>query len=108
MENTGIGAGKLVEENRRLAQELKQRTFELSIIYDLSNSISYTLDYDSFLRLIMESLNKSIDYDLSTFLIILEEEHKAKMVIRVAHPISKDIVEGVKCNVMTALGGLRS
>jgi len=98
---------KLTEENKRLTQELKQRLFELSILYEISNSISYTLDYDDFLKFIMDSLYKILDYDLCTSLIILEREKKTKMVIRVAHPTKREIVEDVKRKVISALAGLR-
>jgi len=98
---------KLSEENRRLSQELKQRLFELSILYDISNSISYTLNYDDFLRLVMDSLHRIIDYDLCTSLLILGEEKKMKMVMRIAHPVKRELVEEVKAKVIKALGGLR-
>ena len=77
---------KLKEENKRLSQELKQKLFELSIFYDISNSISYTLDYDGFLRLIMESLYKIIDYDLCIYLLVLENEKKIKMTASIVKP----------------------
>jgi signal transduction histidine kinase len=99
--------GQLKEENQRLSQELKQRLFELSILYDISNSISYTLDYDDFLRLIMDSLHKIIDYNICTSLIILEEEKKAKMDIRVTHSVNREVVEEVKHKVINALSSLR-
>lgn len=98
---------KLSAENRRLSQELKQRLFELSILYDISNSISYTLDYDDFLQLVMDSLHRIIDYDLCTSLIVLAEEKKTKMVMRIAHPIKRMIVEETKAKVVRALNTLR-
>ncbi|MCM8800536.1 MAG: ATP-binding protein [Candidatus Omnitrophica bacterium] len=98
----------LVEENKRLAQELKQRLFELSILYDITNSISYTLNYDDFLRIIMNSLNKFLDYDICTSLIILEEEKKAKMCIHIAHSLPIRIVEEIKRKVINTLRSLRA
>jgi len=99
-------AERLRLENSRLTQELKQRLFELSILYDISNSISYTLDYDDFLALVMDSLHRIIDYDLCTSLIILEEEKKAKMVMRIAHPLKREIIEEVKAKTIKALSSL--
>lgn len=96
-------AQKLEEENQRLRKELKQRNFELSILNEISSSISYTLDYDDFLRLLMESLNKIIDYDICTSLIILEEGKKAKMVMRVMQPVERQVIEDVKQKVIDAL-----
>src|SRR4030042_1200086 len=97
---------KLKEENQRLSQELKQRLFELSILYEISQSISYTLDYDDFLRLMMDSLHRIIDYDICTSLIILEEGKKAKIVMRIAHPVTRRIVEDTKRKVIGALSAL--
>lgn len=96
----------LKEENHRLSQELRQRLFELSILYEISASISYTLDYDDFLRLIMDSLHKIIDYDICTSLIILEEGKKARMVMRIAHPAGRQVVENIKRKVTDALNSL--
>lgn len=98
---------KLKEENQRISQELKQRLFELSILYDITNSISYTLNYDDFLRLIMDSLHKIVDYDICTSLIVLEEEKKAKMLMRIAHPINRRVAEEVNNRVVDALSSLR-
>jgi signal transduction histidine kinase len=98
---------RLKEENRRLSQELKQRLFELSILYDISNSISYTLDYDNFLHLVMDSLHRLVDYDLCISLIALEDQKKAKMIIRLAHPLRREIVEEAKGKVIKVLGSLR-
>ncbi len=98
----------LKEEVAQLSRELKQRNFELSILYDISNGISYTLSYDDVLQLIMASLNKIIDYDICVSLIILEleEEKKARMVIHIPHALSRKIVEEVKARVIRALNGL--
>jgi signal transduction histidine kinase len=98
---------KLREENKRLVYELKQKLFELSILYDISNSISYTLDYDGFLRLIMESLYKIIDYDLCVYLLFLENENKVKMAVSIAHPVPERVLAGLKTKIVSALSSLR-
>jgi signal transduction histidine kinase len=98
---------KLREENQRLSQELKQKLFELSILYEISTGSSYNLDYDDFLRLVMESLHKIIDYDICTYLLILEEGKKAKMVMRLAHPAERLVVENIQHKVVDALSSLR-
>ncbi len=98
---------KLKEENKRLSQELKQRLFELSILYDISNSISYTLDYDAFLSLIMESLYKIIDYDLCVYLLVLENGKKIKMSASAAHPASQKALLRLKTKIVSTLSSLR-
>src|SRR3989338_2928583 len=96
----------LKEENQRLRGELNDRIFELSILYDISNSISYTLNYDDFMKIMADSLNRIIDYDLCSSLLILDGE-KARMIIRAAHPVKRDIFEEVKNNVIGSLNSLR-
>lgn len=96
----------LKEENQRLRAELNDRIFELSILYDISNSISYTLNYDDFVKIIADSLNRIIDYDLCSSLLAFEGE-KARMIIRAAHPVKRDILNDVKSNVISSLNSLR-
>lgn len=98
---------ELRKENQRILQELKQRNFELAMFYEISNSIGYGLNYDEFLRLLMDSLHKIIDYDICTSLIVFEETGKAKMVMRVAHPLKKEIAEGAKRKVLETLNNFR-
>lgn len=96
----------LKEENQRLRDELNDRIFELSILYDISNSISYTLNYEDFLKIMADSLHRIIDYDLCSSLLTLDGE-KARMIIRAAHPVKRDIFEEVKHNVISSLNSLR-
>ncbi|MDP2928275.1 MAG: ATP-binding protein [Candidatus Omnitrophota bacterium] len=97
----------LREENEKLSQELKQRLFELSVLYDISNSISYTLDYDIIMRFIMDSLHKILDYDLCLSLIVLEQEKKAKMAIRIAHKVNRLVVQEAKRRAIEVLASFR-
>lgn len=93
-------------ENERLTRELNQRAFELSILYDITDRIGYTLDFDSFLQLVMDSLYKIIDYDICTSLIILREEKKAQMKMHLANPVNKATVEEIKASVISVFASL--
>src|SRR3989338_689940 len=79
----------LREDNARLSRELKQRSFELSVLYEITGSISYTLNYDDFLRIIVQSIHKLINYDICTSLIIQPGEKASRMVIYAAYPLSR-------------------
>jgi signal transduction histidine kinase len=107
MSETAAELARLKDENNRLTQELKQKLFELSILYEISNSISYTLDYESFLCLIMESLNEIIDYDLCAYLLVMENENKVKMSVNIVHPVTDRMLSGFKTKIISALGMLR-
>ncbi|MBU0503527.1 MAG: ATP-binding protein [Candidatus Omnitrophota bacterium] len=98
---------ELKEENKRLTQELKQKVFESSILYDISHNISYTLGYDDLLRLMMDSLHKIVDYDVCTSLILPDENKEAKMLMRLAHPVSQATVDEIQTKVIDALAALR-
>lgn len=85
----------LLAENHRLSQELKQRLFELSILYDISNKISYTLDYNELLKLMMDSLHKIVDYDVCASLLLTEED-RAQLVIKITHPVTDALINEIK------------
>ena len=97
----------LKEENSRLSRELKQRSFELSVLYEITGSISYTLNYDDFLRIIVQSIHKLINYDICTSLIVRPGEKESRMVIYAAYPLSRGMVESVKKKAIAALNSLR-
>lgn len=100
-------ARAVLAENSRLSQQLKQKEFELNVLYDIANSISYSLSYDDFLRIVVDSLHKIIDYDVCSFLLLPEEGKAAKMVIRIARAVSKEAVDEVKAKVIDALSSFR-
>lgn len=101
------GNRDLEEENQRLRRELRQRLFELSVLYEVSNRISYTFDYDDLVSFIMDQLHRIIDYDLCTSLIIFEDENKAKLVMRASRPIGEAIAAQARAKVIRTLSGLR-
>jgi signal transduction histidine kinase len=49
--------------SKELEKKVRERTYELSTLYEVSNAISYTLDHQQLLKLIMESLFKIVKYD---------------------------------------------
>ena len=102
-----IDTHALLDENKRLHQQLKQKEFELNILYDIANSISYSLSYDDFLKLVVDSLHKIIEYDVCSFLLLPEEGKAAKMVIRIARAVNKEVVDEIKAKVIGALTSFR-
>lgn len=98
----------LKEENARLTRELKQRGFELSVLSEITGSISYALNYDDLIRIIVQSLHKLINYDFCVSLIIRPREKEGRMVIYAACPISRATVERLKERVIAALNTMRA
>ncbi len=97
----------LIEENKRLTQELKQRAFELGVLYDISNSISYTLDYDDLLRRIMDSLHQIVAYDICAYFVI-PAEGRMKLSVRLSRPIARVFINEVEEKIIASLRNLRN
>lgn len=97
---------RLQEKTQRQRDELKQRVFELGVLYDVSDAISYTLDYKQLFRLIMTSLSKVVNYDTCASFIFTEK--RGNLVVKAAKAVTKDFVEQVEKNVIEALSSLTS
>jgi len=102
---TGVKLKNLSMENKQLTQdlekankELHRRLHELSILYELSKEISYTLDYTQLLRLIMDSLYKVINYYVCASLIL--DKEGGKLNIRVAYPVSDSFIQDVRSKLI--------
>ena len=87
----------LKEFSKGFEEKLKERTAELSILYEVSNAISYTLDFQTLLKLIMESLFKIVDYDICASLLFYA--NTANVTLRPAYPGSARFVDKVKNNL---------
>ena len=95
---------ELEEFSKSLEKKVKERTFELSVLYEVSNAISYTLNYQQLLKLIMQSLYKIVDYDVCASFLFTEK--KGNLVVKAVKPVTKDFVEGVQRDIIVAFGSL--
>jgi len=86
--------------SKGLEEKVKERTFELSILYELSNAISYTLDYQKLMNIIMDSLYKIVDYDICASLIY--NEHSADITVKPAHLQCSRFAQEVQNNLCEA------
>ncbi len=80
--------------SRSLEDKVRERTFELSILYEISNSISYALDYQTLLKLIMESLFKIINYDICASLLF--DAYTANIILKPGYPESAKFTDEVR------------
>ncbi|RPI35032.1 MAG: GAF domain-containing protein [Chloroflexota bacterium] len=64
----------LQEMNVTLESRVRQQTFELQVLHELAQDISYTLNYDELFRLILMHTQRVIDYDVAAGLIVDREE----------------------------------
>jgi len=86
--------------SKGLEEKVKERTFELSILYEFSNAISYTLDYQKLMNIIMDSLYKIVDYDICASLVY--NEHSAHITVKPAHLQCSRFAQKVQNNLCEA------
>lgn len=90
-----LSARKEVEEySKTLEQRVKERTFELSVLYELSKQIGYTLDYRQLSRLILTSLHKMVKYDVCGSFLFKGDSGDLR--IRVAGSADRKIIDQAK------------
>lgn len=92
-------------ENLRLTEGLKKRVHELEVLYEVSDKISYALDYKQLISLLLNSLNKVIEYDAAS-LILTDREESAKIFLRVDKPVSAQFVEELRLNLIKAFNSV--
>ncbi|MEK6564808.1 MAG: ATP-binding protein [Candidatus Omnitrophota bacterium] len=80
--------------SKDLEKKVKERTLELSVLYEISNAISYTLDYQTLLKFIMESLFKTINYDICASLLF--DTHTANITLKPVYSESAKFTDEVK------------
>ena len=110
LEKSNVELKKAKEEiesfSRSLEEKVKERTFELSVLYEVSNSISHALDYQTLLKLIMESLFKIINYDICAS--ILFDAYTASIILKPSYPESAkftdEVMEGLIDSTSTSTG----
>ena len=86
--------------SRGLEKKVKERTFELSVLYEISNAISYTLNYQQLIKLIKESLFKLVDYDICGSLLF--DELTADIVLKPAYRESAPYVDEIREGLITS------
>jgi PAS domain S-box-containing protein len=95
----------LEAQNRLLLEELKKKVYELQILYEVSNAISYTLNYKEVLKSLMSSLKKAVKYDVSGFL-FANEEKKGELYLDVVYPVDENFIQEVKNSLLSSFNSL--
>lgn len=80
--------------SKGLEKKVREKTLELSILCEVSNAISYTLDYQMLMRLVMESLFKIVKYDICASLLF--DTYTAQIMVKSAYPASAKFTEEAK------------
>ena len=108
VEKQGMELAKAHKElksfSKGLEEKVKERTTELSILYEVSNAISYTLDYQTLLKLIMESLFKIVDYDICASLLF--DARTTNITLKPVYPGNAGFVNEVKNSLIDSTSTL--
>ena len=81
---------KLEQYSRDLEKRVEERTFEISVLYELSKKISFALDFDELVKLILESLQEVTHYTVAGT--ILCHEDLDRVIIRKTQPIGDNLI----------------
>ncbi len=93
---------ELHEQIKKDKESLRQRILELSVLYDTSNSLSYSLNYEEIVKIIMDALYKVLDFEICSIL-LMDFSSGTELIMRLSHPMAEDIIAGVQNNVIAAL-----
>lgn len=89
---------KLKNLNATLEKRIKQRTFELQILYELSQKISCTLNYDELFRLILQHLHRVVDYDVAGSLLVINGQ--SELFLKKVRPLTSKVELEIKKKII--------
>lgn len=101
IENLTVKNKQLTQNLEKANEELHRRLHELSILYELSEKISYNLDYAHLLKLIMDSIYNVIPYHVCASLLLSKEG--GKLNVRVTYPVSDNFIQDVRSKLIWSL-----
>jgi signal transduction histidine kinase len=97
IQNT-ISTDNLRDYYFEMDKRVRQRTFELEALYELSREIGHSLDYGQLLESVLNTVNRVMQYDIAAYILCIE--HKGRFVIRVNSAIDKDLLTEYKSELL--------
>jgi len=91
-------------EIKKKEEETKRRMYELAILKELGDRISYSLNIEKIVDIITGSLSQLIRYDVSAYTIL--EPEKVFVKIDLANPVSGNFINEVKRRMIASLSAL--
>ncbi|MFH1771511.1 MAG: response regulator [Candidatus Omnitrophota bacterium] len=88
-------------KSTKLEKKIEERTAEISVLYEVSNAMAYTLDHQQLLTIIMEALYKIVKYDICSSVIF--DSHTANLAVKPACPEYVKFAEQAKKILVDAL-----
>ena len=96
--NRGWEKRSLEAQNQQLLDDLKKKIFELEVLYEVSNAVSYASNYEQLMCSLLSSLRKAVEYDLSACLLV--QEKKGRIFIETVNPVRSVFVTKAKKNII--------
>jgi len=100
LEDSHDARGKVEEYSKTLEQRVKERTYELSVLYEFSQQIGYTLDYTELSHLILTSLHKVVKYDICASFLLNGDSGDLR--IKLAKPLDNETIQQSKVLLLDA------
>jgi PAS domain S-box-containing protein len=91
----------LKKQNASLEAQVRQRTFELQVLYDLSHQIGYTLNYGDLFRLMLQHLHRVVPYVIAGSILTLEEPYE--LFLQYTRPPTLSLVEEIRQRMLATL-----
>jgi CheY-like chemotaxis protein len=92
-------------EERDNKSSLERRIYELKVLFNLSRTLGYCSDSNEMMTRLLDSLNKTLRYDLAISLWTEMSESK-KLLLQVVNPSSSNFIEEAKCSLIDAFNSV--
>ncbi len=84
---------KLRKLNQELFKKVEDRTFEIQVLYEISQKISHTLNYNELFKTILTHIHKVIKFDIASFIIFTDDNKE--IFIKLTRPTSKKFIQAL-------------
>ena len=92
---------KMTKSNQELARSL----YQLNVLYDTSSQLAGTLDKDRLLKVMIEGIEKSLNFDLSCTL-MFRSEREPVLIINSLYKVSDRLLEALKLRAILSYKSL--
>lgn len=91
----------LTQKIQKDEEDLQRRILELTVLYDTSNSLGYSLNYEQIIQLVVRSLHKVIAYDVCS-VFLLDFLPGGEIITTLNVPVSPEFLKQFHSNVISA------
>jgi two-component sensor histidine kinase/putative methionine-R-sulfoxide reductase with GAF domain len=90
--------------NATLEERIRQRTFDLQVLHDLSREIGNVRDADAFMRLILSNIASAFDHDVAASVVVTGDS--CKLFVQPVRPVASAVLEEMRERLATAFRAL--